>query len=226
MSTIVVFDYGSGNVRSAVRAAERTGADVVLSSDTARAGDADGVIIPGVGAFASVARGLADAGGDDLIRQRIRDGRPTLAICVGLQVLFERGVEGDIESEGLGIWPGTVTRLRAPVVPHMGWSEVSPPEGSRLFAGIGGERFYFVHSYAASDGPPGALTTWAEHGGRFVAAVEDGPVSATQFHPEKSGEAGRRLLVNWAAGLGADEARPGAGAGEADPKDSDKRNQT
>lgn len=205
MTTIVVFDYGSGNVRSAFRAAERTGADVVLSSDTALARDADGVIIPGVGAFGSVARSLAAAGGDELIRSRLAEGLPTLAICVGLQVLFERGVEGDDVSEGLGIWPGTVTRLDAPVVPHMGWSEVEAPRSTTLLNGIAGERFYFVHSYAATDGPPGALTTWAEHGSRFVAAVEDGTLSATQFHPEKSGEAGRRLLANWAGTL------PGAG---------------
>lgn len=208
MTTIVVFDYGSGNVRSAFRAAERTGANVLLSSDTAMARDADGVIIPGVGAFASVARSLADAGGDDLIRTRLADGRPTLAICVGLQVLFERGVEGERVADGLGIWPGTVTRLDAPVVPHMGWSEVEPPATTALFDGIDGERFYFVHSYAATDGPPGALTTWAEHGSRFVAAVEDGTLSATQFHPEKSGEAGRRLLANWAGTL------PGTLAGD------------
>lgn len=201
MSTIVVFDYGSGNVRSAYRAAERTGADVVLTSDTARALDADGVIIPGVGAFASVAQGLADAGGDELIRTRLANNRPTLAICVGLQILFERGVEGEQVADGLGIWPGTVTRLDAPVVPHMGWSQVEPPEASTLFEGLAGERFYFVHSYAASEAPPGALVTWAEHGQKFVAAVEDGSLSATQFHPEKSGEAGRRLLTNWARTL-------------------------
>nr|WP_272905346.1 imidazole glycerol phosphate synthase subunit HisH [Sediminivirga luteola] len=194
-------DYGSGNVRSAVRAAERTGAEVVLTADHSRIEEADGLIVPGVGAFAAVMGGLESTGAVDLIRRRHEEGRPTLAICVGIQVLFERGVEHGVETEGLGLWPGTVSRLQAPVVPHMGWAEVEPPAESRLFAGIERERFYFVHSYAAHSAPEGVLTTWAEHGERFVAAIEDGPTSATQFHPEKSGDAGARLLRNWAETL-------------------------
>lgn len=209
MTTIVVFDYGSGNVRSAFRAAERTGCDVELTTDWHTAYAADGVIIPGVGAFASVAARLSEAGGERLIRERIAADRPVLAICVGLQVLFAAGVEGDQRTDGVGIWPGTVTRLDAPIVPHMGWSTVTAPTTSRLFSGIADERFYFVHSYAATAPPPGAVTTWTEFGRPFIAAVEDGCVSATQFHPEKSGEAGRRLLANWAATLRRQEQNEG-----------------
>ena len=202
--TVVVLDYGSGNVHSAVKALEAAGADVRLTGDRAAAAAADGLLVPGVGAFASVMRGLAAARGPELIERRLAGGRPVLGICVGMQVLFERGVEGDGATEGLGEWPGTVDRLEAPVLPHMGWNEVRAPEGSRLFAGIGSERFYFVHSYAARgwtmpDDPrrTAPLVTWSDHGGPFVAAVENGPLSATQFHPEKSGAAGIRLLANW-----------------------------
>jgi glutamine amidotransferase len=202
--TVAVFDYGSGNVHSATKALEAAGADVRLTADRAVAAAADGLLVPGVGAFGAVMSGLAAARGPEVIERRLAGGRPVLGICVGMQVLFERGVEGEGVTEGLGEWPGTVDRLDAPVLPHMGWNEVRVPEGSRLFAGIEDERFYFVHSYAARDWSMPAdarrrapLVTWAEHGGPFVAAVENGPLSATQFHPEKSGDAGVRLLANW-----------------------------
>ena len=206
---VVVLDYGFGNVRSATRALERAGADVELTGDFDAAMNCDGLVVPGVGAFASVVDGLRAVGGDRIIDRRLAGGRPVLGICVGLQVLFERSVEHGLhEVDGLGEWPGTVERLPAEVVPHMGWNTVDVPPGSVLFDGIEDERFYFVHSYGvqrwelemrqgevARFKPP--LVTWAEHGARFVAAVENGPLAGTQFHPEKSGDAGAHLLENW-----------------------------
>jgi glutamine amidotransferase len=206
---VVVLDYGSGNVRSAVRALERVGANVTLTADFATALNADGLVVPGVGAFASVVEGLRAVGAHRLIGRRLAGGRPVLGICVGLQVMFERSVEFDQDDvEGLGEWPGTVELLPANIVPHMGWNTVDVAADSVLFAGIEYERFYFVHSYGVqkwelpSPGDPLAvltppLVTWAEHGARFVAAVENGPLTATQFHPEKSGDAGAQLLRNW-----------------------------
>jgi imidazole glycerol-phosphate synthase subunit HisH len=201
---VVVFDYGSGNVHSAVKALEAAGANVELTGNRRRAQEADGLLVPGVGAFTAVVDALRASHGDEVIDRRLAGGRPVLGICVGMQVLFERGVEHGVETEGLGEWPGTVELLEAEVVPHMGWNTVDAPEDSALFAGIRDERFYFVHSYAAQDwtleatGPfPKPRVTWAEHGPRFVAAVENGPLSATQFHPEKSGRAGIQLLRNW-----------------------------
>ncbi|GAB3717214.1 imidazole glycerol phosphate synthase subunit HisH [Nocardiopsis nanhaiensis] len=211
-SRVVIFDYGSGNLRSAQRAMERTGADVTVTSDPHAALDADGLVVPGVGAFSACMASLEAAGGDRIIGRRVAGGRPVLGVCVGMQVLFDRGIEQadvhaeDSATEGCGEWPGTVERLRAPVVPHMGWNTVTPPEDTRLFAGLGPEeRFYFVHSYAVrhwefvamSDRVRAPRVTWSEHGEPFVAAVENGPLSATQFHPEKSGDAGAQVLANW-----------------------------
>ncbi len=200
MTRVVVLDAGSGNLRSAERAlqraAEQTGADVELTADPVAAREADGLVVPGVGAYAACMAGLRAVGGDDVVRERLAGDRPVLGICVGMQVMFERGLEHGETTDGIGVLPGEVTRLQAPVVPHAGWNTVEVPEGSALFAGVEGEHFYFVHSYAAHDAP-GALATTAVHGEPFVAAVERGALSATQFHPEKSGDAGRRLLVNW-----------------------------
>jgi glutamine amidotransferase len=206
---VVVLDYGSGNLRSAVRALERAGAEVTLTSDRALAGEADGLVVPGVGAYAACMAGLRAVRGPEVIGRRLAGGRPVLGICVGMQVLFERGVEHGVTTEGCGEWPGVVERLQAPVVPHMGWNTVEVPGGSRLFASVEGERFYFVHSYAVrewtlqtNDRTRAPEVIWSEHGGdRFVAAVENGPLSATQFHPEKSGDAGAVLLRNWVANL-------------------------
>ncbi len=195
---VVVLDYGSGNVRSAVRALERVGARVRLTAEADAVAAADGLFVPGVGAFATVMAGLRAVGAPRLIERRLAGGRPVLGVCVGLQVLFGAGVEHGVRTDGLDQWPGVVDRLRADVVPHMGWSTVEAPAGSALLAGIESERFYFVHSYAAHTAPTYARVTWATHGqSRFVAAVENGPLSATQFHPEKSGDAGAALLRNW-----------------------------
>ena len=205
---VVVFDYGTGNVHSAVKALEAAGADVELTGNRKRAQEADGLLVPGVGAFTAVAEALRASHGDEVIDRRLAGGRPVLGICVGMQIMFDRGVENGLETEGLGEWPGTVDLIRADVVPHMGWNTVRAPEDSMLFDGLRDERFYFVHSYAAQDwtlhpeGPfPKPKFTWADHGVPFVAAVENGPLSATQFHPEKSGSAGIRLLRNWVRSL-------------------------
>jgi glutamine amidotransferase len=198
---VVVLDYGSGNIRSAQRALERVGAEVTVTGDVALAADADGLVVPGVGAFAACMSGLLDVGGDAVIRERVAADRPVLGICVGMQILYGNGVEHGLDTPGVGVLEGTVDRLEAPVLPHMGWNTLEPPEGSALFRGVEGERFYFVHSYAAQQASMADEATWAEHGSRFVAAVERGRLSATQFHPEKSGDAGAHLLENWLRSL-------------------------
>lgn len=206
---VAVLDYGSGNVHSAVKALDAAGAEARLTSDRGFIMAADGLVVPGVGAFRAVMEALRKSRGDELIGRRLAGGRPVLGICVGMQVLFERGVERGVDTEGMGEWPGVVTELDAPVLPHMGWNTVEPGEGSRLFRGIEDERFYFVHSFGAQQwlldvAPPfpQPILTWCTYGGPFLAAVENGPLAATQFHPEKSGEAGIRLLANWIGGLG------------------------
>jgi len=206
---VVILDYGSGNLRSAQRALEHAGADVEITSDFDTAINADGLLVPGVGAFAACMAGLKTVRGDRIIGRRLAGGRPVLGICVGMQILFDRGMEHGVETEGCAEWPGSVSRLQAPVLPHMGWNTVDAPEDSALFAGIDDDaRFYFVHSYGVqewemdNDGPLVApKLTWSDHGGRFLAAVENGPLSATQFHPEKSGDVGAQLLQNWIGGL-------------------------
>ncbi|HRV68150.1 MAG TPA: imidazole glycerol phosphate synthase subunit HisH [Marmoricola sp.] len=209
MKTVVVLDYGSGNVRSAVRALERVGAEVTLTSDRSLAEAADGLLVPGVGAFAACMAGLKAVRGPELIGRRLAGGRPVLGICVGMQVLFARGVEHGVETAGCDEWPGVVEKLQAPVIPHMGWNTVAAPAESTMFAGVEDERFYFVHSYGVrewtlqtNDRTRAPLVSWTEHGvaddsDRFVSAVENGPLWATQFHPEKSGDAGATLLRNW-----------------------------
>jgi glutamine amidotransferase len=195
---VIVFDYGSGNLRSAHRALQRAGADSEVTADEHAALTADGLVVPGVGAFAACMNGLRAAGGDEIIAKRLAAGRPVLGICVGMQILFTQGREHGVSTEGCAAWPGVVERLDAPVLPHMGWNTVTAPPDSSLFTGIAGERFYFVHSYAVKEwGGAAPRLTWATHGQRFVAAAEDGPLCATQFHPEKSGDAGAALLSNW-----------------------------
>ncbi len=202
---IVILDYGSGNLRSAERAVARVGGDVTVTADFDAALNADGLVVPGVGAFAACMAGLRAVRGEQVIGRRLAGGRPVLGICVGMQILFERGIEHGIETEGCGEWPGVVERLDAPVLPHMGWNTVRAADDSVLFRGLDpGTRFYFVHSYGVRkwelDGALGGTApkvTWAEHGVPFVAAAENGPLMATQFHPEKSGDAGAALLSNW-----------------------------
>ena len=209
MKGVAVLDYGSGNIRSVVRAVERAGATATVTSDRRTAEGADGLLVPGVGAFAACMAGLRAVKGHEVIGRRLAGGRPVLGICVGMQILFSRGVEHGVETEGCDEWPGVVERLHAPVVPHMGWNTVQAPAHTRLFDGVEDQRFYFVHSYGVrdwslvtNDRTRAPLVTWAEHGGdRFVAAVENGPLSATQFHPEKSGDAGAALLRNWVTSL-------------------------
>jgi glutamine amidotransferase len=204
---VVVLDYGSGNLRSAERALARVGADVTVTADPHAALEADGLVVPGVGAFAACMAGLRAVDGPRVIGRRLAGGRPVLGVCVGMQVLFERGVEHGQDAEGCGEWPGVVEQLQAPVLPHMGWNTVQAPQRTVLFEGLEDQRFYFVHSYGVRNFPLGSegapsplappLVTWAEHGDRFVAGVENGALSATQFHPEKSGDAGAQLLTNW-----------------------------
>ena len=205
---VVVYDYGSGNVHSALKALEHAGADVLLTNDREEALEAHGLVVPGVGAFATVMAGLREVGGEEVIDKRVAGGRPVLGICVGLQIMFERGLEHGVDTPGLGQWPGTVAQLEAPILPHMGWNTVDVAPGSSLFRRVESERFYFVHSYAATTwlldatgSLPAPLVSYATHGQTFVAAVENGPLSATQFHPEKSGEAGLALLRNWVTSL-------------------------
>ncbi len=198
---VVVLDYGSGNLHSATRALAAAGAEVTLSADPDLAASADGLVVPGVGAFAACMAGLVAVSGPELIRNRISAGRAVLGICVGHQVLFELGVEHGQDTAGVGLLPGTVEELQATPLPHMGWNTVSAPAGSAMFAGIAAERFYFVHSFGvhpAANWPADARVTTTEHGGdTFIAAVEQGPLWSTQFHPEKSGLAGGQLLRNW-----------------------------
>jgi len=197
---VVVLDYGTGNIRSAERAVARTGVNVTVTVDRDAALAADGLVVPGVGAFAACMAGLNSVDGQHIIADRVAAGRPVLAICVGHQVLFSAGVEHGVRADGCAVWPGVVEQLQAERLPHMGWNTVAATPGSRLFAGIEDQRFYFVHSYAVRVLPdtPTRKVTWADHAGdRFVAAVEDGSVWSTQFHPEKSGDAGAALIRNW-----------------------------
>ena len=211
MTSIVILDYGSGNIRSAQRALERVGADVTVTSDFDTAMAADGLVVPGVGAFEACMQGIKRVRGDVIIGRRLAGGRPVLGICVGMQVLFGQGVEHGVVTDGLGEWPGVVEPLEAPVLPHMGWNTVQAPQDSVLFEDVAHERFYFVHSYAARrwvldvNNPHMAapMVTWAHHGENFVAAVENGPLCATQFHPEKSGDAGAAVLRSWVRSLAA-----------------------
>ncbi len=198
---IAILDYGSGNLRSALRAFEQSGRDVVLTSDYSVALEADGLVVPGVGAFGACMQGLKSVRGDELVRERAEKGRPTIGICVGMQIFFARGVEHGTH-DGVGIWPVTVEKLEAKVLPHMGWNTVDVAPGSQLFKGVEGESFYFVHSYAVRENMENnSLQTWTDYDQRFLAAIEDGVISATQFHPEKSGDAGLHLIKNWVSTL-------------------------
>ena len=207
-TTVAILDYGFGNLRSAHRALARVGADATITNDPREVLAADGLLVPGVGAFAACMRGLTAINGPRLIGERLAGSRPVMGICVGMQILFEHGVEHGEDAAGCGEWPGVVERLDADILPHMGWNTIDAAPGSAMFAGID-ESTHFVHSYGVQrwEFPEGGITTpplvsWATHQtARFVAAVENGPLWATQFHPEKSGDAGAELLKNWLAQL-------------------------
>jgi len=199
---IAILDYGSGNLRSAQRAFATCGLDVVVTADRAVALEADGLVVPGVGAFAACMQGLQSVDGAAIIRERIANERPVLGICIGMQILFQEGSEHSENGNhsGVGVWEGEVSRLDAPILPHMGWNNIESDSNSTLFKGVAGESFYFVHSFAAKKAV-GKMQGWSFHGEKFLAAVEDGYVSATQFHPEKSGDAGLALIKNWVKAL-------------------------
>lgn len=195
---IAILDYGSGNLRSAQRAFERSGAEVVVTSDRDIALNAAGLVVPGVGAFAACMRGLIGIGGDEIVRTRVSAQRPTLGICVGMQIFFRDGdehTEGALH-KGVGVWQESISKVNAPILPHMGWNTVSITGESNLLKGLGDQSFYFVHSYAAKKSV-GSAQAWTTHGEKFLSAVEDGAICATQFHPEKSGDAGLALIKNW-----------------------------
>ncbi|MEN9741047.1 MAG: hypothetical protein RIR66_3 [Actinomycetota bacterium] len=208
MVNVVVLDYGSGNIRSAERALETTGANVTVTADFDTALNADGLLVPGVGAFSACMSGIKNVRGDQIIERRLAGGRPVLGICVGMQLLFDGSTEHSTGEPHPGIaqWPGLIEKIDAPVLPHMGWNTVEVPSESKMFSGISDERFYFVHTYAALNWElkpieqlKAPIVTWANYYQNFVAAVENGPLWATQFHPEKSGDAGLQLLANWVA---------------------------
>jgi imidazole glycerol-phosphate synthase subunit HisH len=200
---VAVLDYGVGNLHSAAKALDRAGAEVRVVPTVAEAGGSAGLVVPGVGAYGACLNGLASAGGAAAVAGWLEGGRPLLGICVGMQLLFEASEEGPV-SDGVGVVPGKIRRLTGDVkIPHIGWDEVTVRPGSRLFAGLGhGTRFYFVHSYAPE--PDGdAVAAVCDYGGRFAAAVEHGNLFGTQFHPEKSGQAGLALLANFVTVVGA-----------------------
>ena len=196
---IAILDYGSGNLRSAQRAFATTGHEVALTSDLDVALKADGLVVPGVGAFAACMNGINEIGAAEIIRQRTSAGKATLGICIGMQILFSDGLEHG-SHKGIGMWEGVVSELVAPILPHMGWNTVEVSGPTNLFQGVEKESFYFVHSYAAKKSV-GEVQAWTNHGEKFLAAVEDGALCATQFHPEKSGQAGLKLIANWSAQL-------------------------
>lgn len=204
MSKVIVLDYGFGNVRSVMRAVERNNFKVELSNEFNDCINADGLIIPGVGAFASCMEGLNKFRAAEIVDKRLVANKSVLGICVGMQVMFSEGDEHGVVTPGLAQWSGSVTQLTADVLPHMGFNSVSVSEGSKMFAGIENEQFYFLHSYAAKDlvfDRESILLKPMVHKANyyqdFIAAVEDGPLWATQFHPEKSGPAGLALINNW-----------------------------
>lgn len=199
---IAIFDYGSGNLRSALRAFETTGQKVVVTSDIQALKSAQGLVIPGVGAFSACVASLLKYKASEIIQHRVDKQLPIFGICVGMQILFSDSQEGAPADKraGIGIWPNQVVKLSNPILPHMGWNTVSAGSDSVLFNGLDQEQFYFVHSYAVVESA-GKIASWSDYDQKFLAAVEDGSIVATQFHPEKSGKAGLKLISNWAASL-------------------------
>lgn len=193
---IAILDYGSGNLRSAQRAFELTGHKVVITSDSKTFLGADAFVVPGVGAFGACMKQLEDVGGASLVKEAVATTKPLFGICVGMQILFSRGEEKGSHS-GIGFFQGSVAKLAAPVLPHIGWNTIDT--NCATFEGLKDQMFYFVHSYAVKTAPADAQITWTTYGERFVAAVERNNIFGTQFHPEKSGDAGAKLISNWAA---------------------------
>ena len=193
---IAILDYGSGNLRSAQRAFARTGHEVVITSDSKTFLSADAFVVPGVGAFGACLKQLQEIDGDSLVKNAIETKKPLFGICVGMQILFTTGDEKG-SHEGLGFFQGNISMLDAPVLPHIGWNNVEV--NSPIFDGLTDAMFYFVHSYAAKLAPVDAQITWTTYSERFIAAIEKENIFATQFHPEKSGDAGAKLIANWAA---------------------------
>jgi glutamine amidotransferase len=193
---IAILDYGSGNLRSAQRAFARTGHEVVVTSNSKTFLSADAFVVPGVGAFGACMKQLQDIDGDSLVRHAIETNKPLFGICVGMQILFTTGDEKG-NHEGLGYFQGNISKLEAPLLPHIGWNNVEA--NSPIFDGLNDAMFYFVHSYAAKQAPVDAKIMWTTYGERFIAAIEKENIFATQFHPEKSGDTGAKLISNWAA---------------------------
>ena len=200
MTRIAILDYGMGNLRSVEKALERVGSEAVISADPATIQAADGVILPGVGAFPAAMRRVRELGLDALVSERLENGTPVLGICLGLQLLFSSSVENE-GAEGLGLLAGEVEPLRAPgrKIPHMGWEPVRWERESELTEGLASEvPFYFVHSFTPRPRDPADVLGTAQYGERFACAVARPPLYGVQFHPEKSSAAGLRLLSNFA----------------------------
>jgi glutamine amidotransferase len=197
---IAILDYGSGNLRSAERAFATASREVIVTSDPQVCERAKGLVIPGVGAFAACMNQLIAINGGEIIKSHIAAGKKILGICVGMQILFNKGFE-KTTSQGLGILKGDVELLPAKILPHIGWNQVETSEKSTLFKGIEKERFYFVHSYGLLKPVEEGINSYTDYEGRFVSAVEMELVSAVQFHPEKSGAAGLKLISNWVESL-------------------------
>lgn len=196
---IAILDYGSGNIRSAQRAIERLGVSTEVTSEYEVALNAAGLLVPGVGAFGSCIRQLLQINGDLILKKRLKLNRPTLGVCVGMQILFESSAES--KEAGLALVAGKVKKLSAKILPHIGWNEVHVEKEMNLMRGLNNQRFYFVHSYAATTAPDEVLQAKSNYGEEFVAAIQSGSLSAVQFHPEKSGDAGMQLLKNWVSAL-------------------------
>jgi glutamine amidotransferase len=197
---IAILDYGSGNLRSAEKALATVSNQVVVSSDPKICASADALVVPGVGAFKACMDQLLAIKGDQIINNHLASGKKILGICVGMQILFSKGFEKQ-QSNGLSVLPGDIKPLKAKILPHIGWNSVKAGSGSKLFNGIENESFYFVHSYGLLEPITDAINTITNYKGEFISAVEMQNISAVQFHPEKSGQAGLNLLKNWVRDL-------------------------
>jgi glutamine amidotransferase len=190
---VVLADYGGGNLRSLSSALVRAGAEPVVTTDAALVEDAPLAMIAGVGHVGSAAAGLRRDGLDEALRARVAAGRPVAGVCVGMQLFFGESEEG---GSGLALLDGTVPRLRARVVPHMGWNTLEPTRPAAILTGVEGADVYFAHSFAAEPADARVTAATVDHDGPIVAAVEQGPLAGVQFHPERSGAAGARVLEN------------------------------